>query len=145
MIEERCEAQNSIRPGYICPVCSQCFCWRHLQHSDCKACHKLLAKRSFEHNLVVRSVSFLGGGPLLCLFLFSVHILLDPCDPAQSSNDSRQTGTSCARIQASFRTTNNKDRDAAMMKPFHLSLICLIGVLAYSTGVFAPHAARIEE
>jgi hypothetical protein len=31
------------------------------------------------------------------------------------------------------------------MKPLHLSLTCLICVLAHSTGVFAPHAARIEE
>jgi hypothetical protein len=54
-------------------------------------------------------------------------------------------GTFCAKLQASFQTTNNKDRDAAMMQPLHLSLTYLIRVLAHSAGVFAPHAARIEE
>lgn len=44
-----------------------------------------------------------------------------------------------------FKQLTNKDRDAAMMKPLPLSLTCLIRVLAHSTGVFALHAARIEE
>jgi len=47
-------------------------------------------------------------------------------------------GTFCAKLQASFQIANNKDRDAAMMKPLHLSLACLIRVLAHSAGVFAP-------
>jgi hypothetical protein len=54
-------------------------------------------------------------------------------------------GTFYAKLQVSFQTANNKDRDAAMMKPLPLSLTCLIRVLAHPAGVFAPHAARIEE
>ena len=51
MIDECCEAQNCMRPGFICPSCAQCFCWQHLQHSSCKICHRLLDERSFEHRL----------------------------------------------------------------------------------------------
>ena len=52
MIDECCEVQNCMRPGYMCPSCAQCFCWQHLQHSTCKACHRLLVERSFESEVM---------------------------------------------------------------------------------------------
>lgn len=77
MTEECCEAQNCMRPGFICPLCAQCFCWQHLQHSSCKVCHRLLAERSFEHQLG-RLVG-IGLDVLLCGLL----ILLLPRDESK--------------------------------------------------------------
>jgi hypothetical protein len=77
MTEERCEVQNCLRPGYICPVYAQCFCWQHLQYSDCKACHHLLAARSFEHRL--GRLKDIGLDVLLCGFL----VLLLPRDESK--------------------------------------------------------------
>ena len=77
MTEECCEAQNCMRPGYICPACAQCFCWQHLQNSFCEACHQLLAERSFEHRL--GRLAGIGLDVLLCGLL----VLLLPHDESK--------------------------------------------------------------
>src|SRR6266567_4823239 len=63
-----CEMPDCVLPGFICPACTQCFCWQHLQSSSCEVCHRLLAGRSFEHRLG-RLVG-VGLDALLCGLLF---------------------------------------------------------------------------
>lgn len=63
-----CEAPGCSQPGTICPACLQCFCFQHLQRSSCEDCNRIVAHRSFEHQLG-RLVS-IGFSVLLCGLLF---------------------------------------------------------------------------
>lgn len=51
MVQCGCEASGCSLPGILCPACQRCFCFEHLKRSPCEICHKLVAHRSFEHQL----------------------------------------------------------------------------------------------